>query len=170
MEIIQKVLKQLYDKYSFDSYNADDMYQEGFIIACKALPKYDSSKGTTLSTFLYEHLSRRYINFIRDHSVRSKNHCIKHPSFQEGCKSCFKRQDTQDKKRLLQRPTDLEGLDFAHQSEGLEEVDIREAEKKINARLPKDMRQDYLLMKEGGYVSRQRREEIEAFILKVMND
>lgn len=168
-EIIDRLLRRLSAKYTFDSYEADDMYQEGYIIACKALKAYDPTKGTTLSTFLYKHLSRRLINFIRDHSIRTKNHCIKHSEYIEGCPNCQQRQATQDAKRGIQRPKDITNLDFSESSTQLAELEIKEVEKRINSILPKEMREDYLRMKDGDYVSRSRRMEIETKILEVIN-
>lgn len=166
--IIDKVLRKLAAKHTFDSYETEDIYQEGFIIACKALKAYNPDKGTKLSTFLYTHLSKRLKNFIRDHSVRIKNHCVQHTEYISTCVRCQRRQATQDKKRDIQKPRGLDGLDFANTS-ALQAIEIAEIEKKINAALPKDMREDYLRMKAGDYVTRQRKLEIEAKVLEILN-
>ncbi len=169
LDVIDGVLRKLASKHTFDSYEADDMYQEGFIIACHALKAYDPSKGTKLSTFLYTHLSKRLKNFIRDHSVRIKNHCIHHTEYVASCPNCKRRQATQDKKKGIQRPKGIDGMDFSKHSEGMEEIELREIEKRINMALPKDMREDYLRMKAGDYVTRQRKLEIENKILELVN-
>jgi DNA-directed RNA polymerase specialized sigma subunit len=168
-KVIDKVLRQLYGKFNFDNFDSDDMYQVGYMIAIKALPAYDSTKGTTLSTFLYGVLCQRYINFIRDNSVRTNNHCKEHTSYNDACQACKRRQATQDKKRGIQKPRDLDGLDF-QTSGSLDEVEIKELEKKINSKLPKELRSDYLLMKDGIHVSKSRRDEIESFIMEIINE
>lgn len=163
MAVIDTVLRQLYGKYNFDSYDSDDMYQEGYQIAVKALAGFKPDKGCALSTFLYGCITQRYINFIRDHSVRSHNKCTKHSEFDIECNACVKRQATQDRKRGVQRPAGLEGLDFAASS-STEIVEVQDLERKINREMPKDMREDYLLMREGSFVTRSRKEEIANYI------
>jgi len=68
--IIDEVVNKLAPGFAFGYYDEDDLKQEGRIFAMEALPRYDSSRGTSLRTFLYNHVRNRYINLKRNKYMR----------------------------------------------------------------------------------------------------
>lgn len=160
-------------KYVFGVYSKEDIEQEGFIIACAALKDYNPDYGP-LENFLRTHLSNRLKNFKRNHSYRINSHCNYCEKFTLGCPNCEQRQHTQEIKKNIQQPIDLESVD----SDGelrkmsyrdLDNLELKEIVDYINKNLPVQYRKDYLKMKEGAYVPKSRKEEIERVIEDILN-
>jgi DNA-directed RNA polymerase specialized sigma24 family protein len=68
--IIDEVVNRLAPGFTFGYFDEDDLKQEGRIIAMEALPRYDSSRGASLRTFLHNHVRNRYINLKRNKYMR----------------------------------------------------------------------------------------------------
>ncbi len=67
---IEEVVNRLAPTFTFGYYDEDDLKQEGRILAMEALPRYDPTRGTSLKTFLHNHVKNRYINLKRDKYLR----------------------------------------------------------------------------------------------------
>jgi DNA-directed RNA polymerase specialized sigma24 family protein len=61
---IKIVVNRIAPKYTFNTYDVDDIKQEAFIICMDALERYDNKRP--LENFLSVHLSNRLKNFVRD--------------------------------------------------------------------------------------------------------
>jgi DNA-directed RNA polymerase specialized sigma24 family protein len=171
LKLIETILANIAPRYTFGIYDADDMKQEGFIEALVALEAYDGS--APLENFLRTHLSRRLKNVKRNKSYTINNHCVNCPSYNGECEACQKRQRTQDMKKNVLLPididvVDLDGEKFAYHHNKIDEVEIAEMVERVNRELPVGYRKDYLRMKEGLYVAKNRREEIENLINKIL--
>ena len=67
---IDEVVDRLAPTFTFGYYDIDDLKQEGRIYAMEALPRYKSNRGTSLRTFLHNHVRNRYLNLKRDKYAR----------------------------------------------------------------------------------------------------
>ena len=66
---INLVVQRISPRYTFASYDVDDIKQEAFIICYNALERYDPKVGP-LENFLSINLSNRLKNFIRDNHYK----------------------------------------------------------------------------------------------------
>lgn len=171
LEIINKILSSIASRYAFGIYGADDIKQEGFILALDGLEKYNGS--APLENFLRIHLGNRLKDFKRDNSFRINIHCNKCDIFDENCQSCCKRQQTQDMKKNLLNPIDINVVSDTnafYEGSLIDTLEMVEILDKINKKLPVEYRQDYLKIKDGVYVPKSRKIEIEAVITKIIED
>lgn len=144
LEAFNNVIVKIAHKYTFTSYETEDIEQEAFLIALGALKDFDTSRS--LDNFLYIHLSNRLKNFKRDNYYR----------YEVG--AAHKIQET--KKNILE-PIDIHELfhiatldnisDDAHLSELMSIIDIH---------LPANMRSDYLKMKNRGKITKARKNKV----------
>jgi DNA-directed RNA polymerase specialized sigma24 family protein len=71
LSVIDEVVLSLAPNFTFAYYDVEDLKQEGRIYAMEALPRYDASYKTTLKTFLYNHVKKRFLNLIRNKYQRT---------------------------------------------------------------------------------------------------
>jgi DNA-directed RNA polymerase specialized sigma24 family protein len=166
---IQFVCKKLAHKYTFGSYTKEDIEQEGFIEACKALEKYDGVRK--LRNFLFIHLQHRYKNLIRNKSHRSDSPCklcdkktngmTEHPdgNFCEKYKAWKERNKT---KANLACHTSIDKCgENKYETDFLGKLTREELLNIIDSKLPANLRADYLKMFHSEVkVPKKRREEI----------
>jgi len=154
LSIIRRVARYLAPRFVFGHYDVEDIEQEGVIEGIKALPRYDSSRGASLETFMHTHIYRRLYNL-----KRNKYH----------------RPNTEDvaKKNII----DTINLDVVnHDGESRMSLadshvtDIEEAEaiEAINRELPVSLRADYIKIKHGVYVPKDRKTEVIAEVLNIL--
>jgi len=131
------------------------MRQEGFIIAMDALDRYDEKRP--LENFLAVHVNNRLKNFKRDNFYRINNE--KHES-----------------KKLLMYPIDISRVRDEKESnmntsdEFVQGVETAELFSLIDKHLDINMREDYLKMINGVYVSKVRRQQVKEVILELIRD
>lgn len=173
-QTLDNVLLRLKKKYCFDIHDSDDIYQEGFIIGMTGITQYKISLGISLETFLYVYISSRLKNFQRDNSLRQDSRCNNCKEFNPECKQCQARDKTQQRKKNILNPISIDVVNtegeksFASSQNVALEVEILELTKKINQALSPSERLDYLRIKEGAYVSRERRQEIERKVWEII--
>jgi DNA-directed RNA polymerase specialized sigma24 family protein len=172
LETINKILSSMARKYTFGVYGIDDIKQEGFILAMDALGRYNGS--APLENFLRIHLNNRLKDFKRDNSYRINSHCNKCDIFNAECDSCCKRQQTQDIKKNLLNPIDIHVINddqgTSYDGSLIDTMEMIEIVDKINKKLPVEYRADYLKIKEGIYVPKARKLEIESIVAKIVDD
>jgi DNA-directed RNA polymerase specialized sigma24 family protein len=140
----------------FTSYEAEDIEQEAFIIAARALKDYDSSRS--LDNFLYVHLNNRLKNFKRDNYYRYES---------EGA-AAYKIQES--KKNLLD-PIDINELfHIATKDNIAQNAYISELLLLVDENLPANMRADYLKIKNKGKISKSRRAGVMKKIQEIINE
>lgn len=150
----QSVVKKIAHKYTFTSYEAEDIEQEAFLIAVRALEDYDDSRS--LENFLYVHLSNRLKNFKRDNYYR----------YEVG-----DAQKIQNTKKNILEPIDIDEL--FHVAEGssvIEESYTAEILAIIDEFLPANMRADYLKLKNKGKLTKANRSRIIKKIQEILNE
>jgi DNA-directed RNA polymerase specialized sigma24 family protein len=173
LTILDKVLTSIARKYTFGIYSIDDIKQEGFIIAYeKILPKYDGS--APLENFLRKSLGNRLKNFKRDMYVRLKPSCSTCDNFNEDCPDCLKREQSQETKKNLLNPIDINALNddqgTTYEGSLIDTLEMVEVIDRINKKLPVEYREDYLRIKDGAYISKSRREEIERIVMEIVEN
>ena len=149
---IEKVCNRIAPRYTFYGYTADDIKQESFIICMEALNRYDGIRP--LENFLSVNLSNRLKNFVRD------NH--------------YFAGDSEDRIKLMQ-PAQLDHENSivddgnAH-AMNYEDLDLKDMAELINEHIPADIRMDYLKMINDVYVTKQKRDDIIAIILEILEE
>ena len=136
LNTIYTVIDRLAHKYTFSSYDINDIKQESFLICIDALERYDQNRP--LENFLAVNLSNRLKNFVRDNN--------------------FTKSD--QKKRNVLLPVQLSNeCNIADNMNSLD-LEDREIFQIIDDNISADFRADYLKMINGINVSKKRREEI----------
>lgn len=175
IQTIQKVAKNLAQKYKFGYYDADDIEQEAFIIAMESLSKFDPNISS-LETFLYIVISSRLKNFLRKNYVRKDIKCLYCNNTDPNCEYCQRREWMYATKKNLVEPIDIDSVNGDNEknmsvnSDISLKMEIDEIFSIINQRLEVPLRVDYLKMLDGVYVPKQRRELIEQTILEILEE
>lgn len=142
---IEIVVNRIAPKYTFSTYDVDDIKQEAFIICMDALERYDQKRP--LENFLSVHLSNRLKNFIRDN---------------------YYTKDEEEKKRVM-RPKYLSGEDVIQYDNTVDsKTDAKTIKNIVDKYLPAQYRADYLKIINEVYVPKKRREEILAIIKEIV--
>tara|TARA_Y100001938_G_scaffold77794_1_gene107549 strand:- start:81 stop:596 length:516 start_codon:yes stop_codon:yes gene_type:complete len=149
---INIVCNRISPRYTFYGYTVDDIKQESFIICMEALNRYDGIRP--LENFLSVNLSNRLKNFVRD------NH--------------FLGNENTDRQKVYQ-PAQLDYEDYIVDEENKFSITYDHIQKEeivdaINKYLPANMRMDYLKMINDVYITKQRREEITAMIVDILQE
>lgn len=172
VDLINEVLDGLVSRFKFGIYDIADIRQEGFIEAMSLLTKYDGKRP--LENFLRAALPNKLKNFRRNKSYLTHVSCVAHKEFTKDCEACESSQNTQLQKRKLLNPIDLDSVNPDGEtnfvaSDDLNGIELKESLNRINRFLPMEMRADYLKMKEGLYVNRERRLEIEKKVWEIID-
>ena len=168
-----KVCRHVAPQYKFGYYGDEDMIQEAFIIAMKALPQFDESIAS-LETFLTTHLHNRLRTFKRDHYVRRDFTC-KHCNRQDpNCEYCQRKTWKHAAKKYLMEPIDIDNVNANSEknmrasTDVLADVELHELTNIINKNLSIELRSDYIKILHGVYVPRKRRMIIESEIIRIL--
>lgn len=174
MEVITKVVNSLAHKFKFGFYDTEDIKQEAFLIAIEGLDRYEDDKP--LENFLFVHVRNRLITFKRDNYIRKNYICKICENKDPNCKNCHKRQIKRNTKQFLIEPLDIHNINDENESrmwdadEVINTITINEYTSLIDKHLPIGLRMDYLKMKSGVYVSKQRRIEIEEAVQGILSE
>jgi DNA-directed RNA polymerase specialized sigma24 family protein len=171
LEIINRICKLLAPKYTFGIYDADDIKQEAFILALNALEGY--KQQAPLEAFLYLHIKCRLKNLKRKKFSRASFVCNNCEEFDSDCDSCLKREHTELAKRNLSHPIDISAINPTNEAsmmtkDATSEIDLDEILKLVNEKLPVNMREDYLKLKDGMYIEKSKRDLIEQTIKDIV--
>ena len=144
---INLVVQRISPRYTFASYDVDDIKQEAFIICYNALERYDPKVGP-LENFLSINLSNRLKNFIRD------NH--------------YKKDDEQKKKIMSPSPLAYDHIDSSDPMDKV--IFLKEISSIIDKELPSHLRSDYLRIMSGISINKKRRLEIMETVYKILTE
>lgn len=138
---IEIVVNRIAPRYTFSTYDVDDIKQEAFIICMDALHRYDQKRP--LENFLSVHLSNRLKNFVRDN---------------------YYTKDEEEKKRVL-KPKYLSSEDnIQYEVKNDETCDSKRLQIIVDKYLPSSYRADYLKMVNDVYIPKKRKEELIQYI------
>jgi len=159
-EVVQTILevtKRLSSSFTFAYFDKEDIEQEAFLMGMEALDRYDEARP--LENFLFIHIKNRLKNFKRDKYYR----------YDEG-----KAQKIQQNKKNLLDPLNIDVLPLSYRDNKDEQRDIEEIYNIIDRNLPNTMRNDYLRIKSGVQVNKNKRteviEEIQRILEEVLNE
>lgn len=142
---INVVVNRIAPKYTFNTYDVEDIKQEAFIICMDALERYDNKRP--LENFLSVHLSNRLKNFVRDN---------------------FYTKDEEHKKRVL-KPQYLSADDVVkYESDYDDKLEAKNMKKVIDKYLPAEHRSNYLKMINDIYIPKRKREELMNLIKELL--
>lgn len=148
------------------------------------------ARKTTIDNFLYRHIRNRFINFKRDNYTRYQSPCLKCPFFdpnlQKSKNQCAVFEDRSDcdkfhkwdinttsRKNLVDSPkNDLIYQPIHSKNDTMdnieEDLDMKELVSKIDRELPRELRADYLRMRDGVTINKQRRDKVELALKKIL--
>jgi RNA polymerase sigma factor (sigma-70 family) len=146
IKTIEVVINRIATKYTFGTYDIDDIKQEAFIICMDALERYDQKRP--LENFLSVHLSNRLKNFVRDNHYTSK--------------------DDQDKKNVL-KPQHLTADDvIKYDTDYDSTLEAKSLKDIVDKYLPSEHRGNYLKMINDVYIPKKKREELVVLIKEIL--
>lgn len=154
VDTILKISKKLAHKYTFASYEVEDIEQEAFLIGIAGLEKYD--QGRPLENFMYVHINNRLKTFKRDNYYR-----LEHGAAEKIQKS---------KKDILE-PLDIQELYHIATGDTIkEDAELSEILQRIDDRLPSNMRSDYLKLKNNASLPKSRKAKVVSFIQDIIEE
>ena len=154
IEVITKIAKRLAPKFTFASYDVEDIQQEAFLIGIAGLEKYDPSRP--LENFMYTHISNRLKTFKRDNYYR----------LDYGTNA----QKIQDQKRRLLEPIDIDALyTICTTDHTYNDANLRETLDIIDQKLPSHLRRDYLKLRSNSPLPKGRKAIIIETIERIIN-
>ena len=154
LAIIQRVAKYLAPRFTFGHYDVEDIEQEAIIEGMKALPRYDSTRGASLETFMHTHIYRRLYNLRRNKYHRPNTEDVS-------------KKNLVDTIHLDVVNTDGESR-MCTEDVHIADAETAEAVEAINRELPVSLRADYLKIKHGVYVPKDRRVEVVNEVLSIL--
>ncbi|WP_162670472.1 sigma factor [Gemmata massiliana] len=179
MAAVHKLGRVLAVKFSFGSYEPEDIRQLVAVDALEALPRYHRDKGS-LEAFLYRHCANRLSNRRRDETgARNDPPCaVCHaamkgtgPGHADGtwCPDYCSWRARNQVRANLARPIPLESI---AERTGPSAVEERAAENeltdRIDAQLPLDLRAYYLKMLAGAPVDVTHKEKVRRAVAEIL--
>lgn len=188
LAIIEKVVIEFAESYTFGYYELDDIKQEARMEAIKALPKYDpnDSNGNPtrpLANFLFSHVKNRLLNLRRNKYKRTDPPCDlchnnREHEHDDGhvCKKYLIWKKRNSTKANLTRPLTLDGI--SEEGEPSIAVDdkvpnmanINELRDMINEKLDPGLRIDYLRILAKEKIPKARRIAVEIAIKEIISE
>lgn len=192
LEIIDRVVNKLGPSFAFAHFDADDIKQEGRIIAIEVLEKDSYDPSRPLENFLYSHIRNRLINLKRDKFVRHEPPCTTCPFYDpHNLKSSNQCSEFSDKldcekyslfiknnlaRKNINQPMDIDSVDsdgeksMATNDKTSVDCQNNELLEKINTRLPIELRGDFLRLLAGTNIPRNRREKVQAAVKVIIDE
>lgn len=174
-EIVNKIISQLADRWSFGIYSREDIAQEIYVFCLKGLAKYDGKRN--LYNFLFTHTKNRLKNLKRDEFFRPECPCDLCSFKEDGdtdhndkrhCKRYLNWFRSNSLKSNIANPIKFtEKFDVVdEENRSCETVDMNDFLDNIENDLPIELRETYLKMKSGVHVNNRDKEEILEYLKK----
>jgi DNA-directed RNA polymerase specialized sigma24 family protein len=188
MAAIEKSLNSLVSNFSFGYYDKDDMYQEGFIFAHEALPKYDpdNTQGCSLASFLRMAIRSRFLSLRRDKFHRNTPPCstcvFKADDADKGCKEFDDKYECpkwsgwnarNQAKRSLVESCDVEKIT---NNTPIDSDDVctslsrAELVRHISSKIPLALRADYRRLLDGAKLNKGRTDKVLAAVRDIVGE
>lgn len=145
MKQIEIVVNRIAPKYTFNTYDVDDIKQEAFIICMDALERYDQKRP--LENFLSVHLSNRLKNFVRD-NYYTKNE--------------------EEKKKVLKPQYIINDHNITYVNDHDDHLDAKNLSYVVDKHLPSEHRADYLKMINNVYIPKKKRDDLISLIKEIL--
>lgn len=171
IKLIQKTAKALAPKYTFGFYGIEDIEQEAFLMGIQALDSFKHDAGSKLQSYLFTYIGNRLKNFKRNNYFRHEHTCKTCGCKDPYCKTCLKRQWRMTQKMEIIEPIGIHSIENDNslvKEHNFESINSEEIFAEIDAKLPLEMREDYLKMRDDIYVPKIRRVKVEAAIKEII--
>lgn len=145
MQQIEIVVNRIAPKYTFNTYDVDDIKQESFIICMDALERYDQKRP--LENFLSVHLSNRLKNFVRDN---------------------YYTKDEEEKKKVLKPQYITNDHSITYINNHDDYIDAKNISHIVDKYLPSSYRADYLKMINNVYIPKKKRDDLVMLIKEIL--
>lgn len=184
---IERCVDMLSHRFVFGYYERDDISQMVRMFAIEALPRYEPRVGPDgvptrpLVKFLYRHTRNRLLNHYRDKCQRNDPPCAlchqgRHEEHPDGevCVNYRKWRKRNKTKAHLLTPSRVDTVADEHESSlrlsdhAAQDASLNEMLSAIDEQLDLELRPDYLRMRAGEHVPKDRRLKVEAAILKIV--
>lgn len=142
LKTISKVAKQLAQFYQFDIYDKDDIYQEAMMAGLQVIDKWDGVRP--LDKFLSFAIQNRLRNLIKS-KVGGSTKTLKNKK--------SKLIETSDISLIPDSEVPMYSVDEGY-------IDQKMIFDKLDEEIPFEYRKDYLKLKLGQYVPKQKREQL----------
>ncbi len=185
--IIQKIVNRTCSKFVFGYYDREDIKQEAFMAAMKALEKYDNIRP--LENFLQVDISNKLKNLKRDKYQRIEKPCLKCPLYNLMKDSqCDKYEDKtecdlyrnwynrNETKKNLVTPICFTNVDdeqedsMKYSDTVLANLTQSEVMQVIEENLPSELRKDFIKLRFGAKLSKQQKNHIQQVILEILTE
>lgn len=188
LDTIENVVSRLAGKFRFGYFDIDDIKQEGRTFALEALDRYNET--LPLENFLFVHVRNRLINLRRDHLKQHEPPCFTCPFYDPDRKKsdnqcgiyinkheCDKFDQWHIKTALKQSiivPLDITNINDEHEDNMKQEynisdnIDKNEVFDKIDAKLDVNYRADWLRLKSGMNITKNRKLKILEEVRKIL--
>lgn len=161
--LIQKIARQLSYKFVFGFYTRDDIEQQAFIFGLDGLERFDDERK--LENFLRRHMKNRLINFKRDKYFRYEK-----PKKVEQFEMWEARNEV--RKRLMS-PGDIELVSenqLHDPRDFFDGMNYNELVSKINAKMPPELRNDFLRVCSGVKINAERHQQIKDLVRGLLDE
>ena len=185
VDAINRATALLAHSLKFGNYEVDDIKQEAALFALKVLSSGQYDPKRKLVNFLYTHIRNRLINLKRDKYKRNDPPCkschasipgeTNHPDKQY-CSRYRSWVERNVVKHNLMFPMDLSNINDEQEKNTrleptvVEDVMTKEILEIIDRCLDVEMREDYLRMRAGVVIPKERRQQIEKAVLEIIED
>lgn len=156
IDTITKVCRALAPGFVFGCYDRCDIEQEAWMIAWKALDKFDPNKGK-LYSFLYTHVKMRLITLKRDKFYRKSP-----KNYENDVKRRTIWEKRNEDKKNISQPVNMENANYIpNMSNCIAEIVAQtELFELIDQNIPIELRADFRRLVEGANVPKQRQKKL----------
>lgn len=162
IQTINEVASSLSPRFVFGYYDVDDIEQHVRMELLKVIHKYDSNKGASLKTFLYNHARNRLLTLRRDKYMRTAPKNLTEEQLAEWNKK------HSVKKNLVDAVSG--DLDEQPLTSIYEELDIKEMRRLIDSALPVELRGDYQRLVDGVKLPKHRKVKVLNSLKEILNE
>ncbi len=188
LRVIENVAQRLAYKFKFGYNDLDDMRQQARMFALEVLPKYDNKRP--LENFLWSCVHNKLFNYKRDNFERPGYPCQTCPydAWEKDTDKCMKYGDKLEckyygiwfkrnsAKRNVMHPIDLGNVQGENEQNMKIEFDIseyldaKELNILIEKELPIDLRTDYIKLKNGININKDKKNLLINTIKEIISD
>jgi DNA-directed RNA polymerase specialized sigma24 family protein len=162
IQTINEVAAALSPRFVFGYYDVDDIEQHVRMELLKIIHKYDSTRGASLKTFLYNHAKNRLLTLRRDKYMRTAPKNLSPEDLEEWNKKHSVKKNLVD---AISSDLDEQPLTSIY-----EEFDIKEMKRTIDSLLPVELRGDYQRLLDGVRLPKNRRVKVLNSLKEILNE
>jgi len=185
LDAIDGAVRSLSSSFSFGYFDEGDMFQEGFIFACDALPRFNpnNKQKCGLKNFLRVHVRNQFINLRRNKLHRNSppcsscqhndDHKCEQYNDRSECPKWAGWYSRNQAKRSLVESCDASKVTHVTPMDELDvcsKLSRSELLQRVSNEIPLDMRGDYCRLIEGAKLTKPRREAVVKVVRELLGD